>query len=78
MVFDLLKSIFNYRISERRASSLIAGSMLSASTILLVVFIGQPSIFNIETMSKEGKQVGALITGMFGFAAMEAFRKSSN
>lgn len=64
--------------------SFAIGVYLSIFTLILVAGITVPSYVSSSnnndtqtSLPEEARQVGAFIAGMFGFAAVEAFRKSS-
>ena len=58
-----------------KKASFLTGIFLSIFTLSIVGVLGLSNKPNIE-FPKESRQVGAFIAGMFGFTAIEAFRKS--
>ena len=56
-------------------SALFVGVFLSILTVLIVVGLSAERVAGI-TLQQESRNVGAFVSGMFGFAAIESFRKA--
>lgn len=55
--------------NENKSNALMSGVVLAASTLILLFFINNFPQGN-------AKNVASLVTGMFGFTSVQAFRRS--